>query len=380
MAGFSDAKGMSAMNGLTAGRRRVGGVCAALGVLSMATSPVGSQPSDPTGSSPPAPIHVPSINDPIVFERTHLDIGFVSDFDEPVHTFKFTNVSKKPVRLRIDGCHFCGIPKTDKDVYQPGESGVVIVEVHTRNKGGLIRAGGIVAVEGHEGMTIPLEIKAIVRQRVAVDQDQVYMRNVIAGMGARARLEVTGRETGFKVTSVKGSDDSIAIALREPEEHETTDDKWRSQVIDIASSPALAEGNYQPEITILTNDARVPEIRVTVNITVVGHIGADPSRVNVGLLYTDEPFAQTFRVESRWGVPIQIEEIDVPTPGLFGEIALDYRPGPANMWTTVTVVGRTSRRPIQFTEAVIRVTTVDVNGRRDRVQVPLGGSVRQRPE
>lgn len=311
---------------------------------------------------------------PINFERTRIELGAISDFDKSTQTFAFVNTSSAPVRIEIGGCHFCGVPTSDKEVYQPGDRGIIFVEVNPAGRRGVMRAGGTVTVPGLEGFRVDLEVGAEVHPRVFVHPDDVRIREIVRPSGGETTFSICGRTGDFNVSKV-GTDASwLTLTMAPVRVAEDMGDSCRCFDITARVGEGLPIGDHGAEVRIETSDAMVASRVVSMSVSVVSDAAAEPAQLMAQPTTPDAAFEERFVVRSRMGAPLRGASIDILERGLLQQLVVDAWPSARGL--EVRVSGRTPARAINFTRALVGVRTLSADGQEELLAVPIGASVR----
>lgn len=320
-----------------------------------------------------------SATPPIVFERTVLDLGPISDRQVRTEAFMFTNVSDKPVRLLIDGCHTCGVPTCSRDEIPPGERAAVLVDINPAGKTGLMRAGGTVTVQGIKDFSVNIDVTATVKPLVWTEPDYIRIYSLPRGTtGIPFTLNLCSSLTDFKLLSlnIEGNAITASSPAADNASSSQTDptDFTRLPVI-VVPNPKLPVGVHESSIRMTTSDPQRPDISVTARIEVVSNFVSEPEAVLLGEMEVFKPFQHSFVVTSRDAAPFQLVSLEVLDPALFTNIVLDYAWTPAGV--VVTVVGFTPGRGIVHTEARIGVRLIAPDGVEELLTVPIACRVRE---
>ena len=324
---------------------------------------------EPVVEAPPEP--------PVVFDTVSIDLGPVPDSAVITRTFRFTNKTARQVRLIIGGCHHCGVPVSDKPVYQPAESGVVIVELNPLGRRGPMRSGGIVRVEGVPNFSVQLDLLAEVRPRVWFEPEPSVLTQAVRGVGSHSFCIVRGRASGFRVERATVTGEYLTATLADPVAEGTPDDPWTSQTVTIAVDPRAPSGAVSGELLIVTNDRELPQRAFAISGDVVGDALAEHDPAMLGQRDPASPFIANFLIRSRRGQPVQLLDLDVIDPGKCTSVAIDLQPALDLDGWRVSVVGFAPPSRVLFTDVIVGLRSVGADGTPELLKFNTRLSVRK---
>ena len=245
--------------------RKAGLWCAlAAGV---ALSPMASaQVLEPIDDGPPAPMM--EAKPRIEFERTEHQFGRVTDEKKIETTFTFRNDGAAALEVRgiRAGCG-CTIPKLDKKVYEPGESGVITVQFDPSKKRGLTQQRITVTSNDPARPSRVLQIKAEVLKLVELSPPNVAIQRVFRGKGAELRMTVKSRKADFEITEMDLTGDKvhgITAHMGEFRPAMIDGEPGTEGEIFVVVSPDAEAGVRQGKLVLRTNDSRKPILTLAV--------------------------------------------------------------------------------------------------------------------
>ncbi len=315
----------------------------------------------------------------LTFERTIIDLGPVSDESVIRQPFTFVYSGLRRTKLAIEHCHFCPAPETDRPVYEPGQSGFVILELDPLGKHGDIQTTADVSIPGEPDSHVQLQLKAGVHPRFMVRPEFLTLRNVLRADGTDATVVFIGRKPGFEVKSVKTESPWVEAELMPVRELDDLGDACRAYDVKVHLKPGLPLGDFKAVVKAETNDTDRPVMGTTIGAEVVGDLTTDLDHVSVGWLTQRQRYAASFVVSTRSNRPLFYGSVRLearPDRGM-GPIALDVEPGDELGTLRVRVFGVAPQHPAQRIEADIVVTEEDASGKVvDEVTVPIRMGVR----
>jgi hypothetical protein len=271
----------------------------------------------------------PVADPPLTFERTIIDLGPVSD-DQPIRQpFKFVYTGARMSALHFNHCHFCPEPESDRPRYEPGQSGLVILQLDTQGKYGEIQTTADVSIPGEADSNVTLQLKATVHPRLMIRPPFLTLRGVRRSEGTETNLVFIGRRPDFEVLSVRSESPWVEVSLGAVRELEDLGDKCRAYDVAVRFKPGLPLGDFQAVIRSKTNDPIQPDMGTTIDAEVVGELIPDQDHVTVGSLKPNQPFAAEFTLTARGGKPLFYGSVKLASAKIRGvpPMAFDVEPG-----------------------------------------------------
>lgn len=306
----------------------------------------------------------------LIFERTVVDLGPISDDAEVMQPFRFVYTGYRMTKLRFEQCSFCDQPETDRPKYEPGQSGLVMMKIDPRGRHGEVSSQTQVAAEG--GELVPLLLKASVRPRLMVRPDFLTLRDVPRQAGAEATMTVISRKADFAITTVKVESPWVEAVQDEARTIEDLGDQCVAVPVKVRLKPGLPLGRFKAVVTAETNDPQRPAAACTVEADVVGDLLATPPAASTGGLSPNDPFTVSFVLRRRSGLPLNFGDVKLAARPArqMRPLALDVEPG--DEWGTLRVRVFGYAPPYGGTriESEVVVTEEDAAGNvRDEVRV-----------
>jgi len=206
---------------------------------------------------------VGDVSKPALVFRQHLvDLGEIPPDDEVVGRFEFVNTGSSPVRItKLTPSCGCLQPRLEQDVYKPAEKGKFLVRVKTTLEAPGPKEYRIrVEFEDDQPRAIDLGFKLILPSHQVIVRPRGLMfyqlngqpsQNEIAVIDSRpAPLHLEGATTSSNLASVE-----IGAAERDEE------GRWRS-TIKVTVAGNVPPGEHHATVTLFSNDATYPELRV----------------------------------------------------------------------------------------------------------------------
>lgn len=284
--------------------------------------------------------------DQLLFEQTRIDVGPVPDNEILRRGFKFVNGSARPVTLTITHCHFCPAPESDKSVYQPGESGVVVLELPTQGRYGDEEATADVGIAGAKDSSVRIVLAAKVRPIVRIEPPGIMLPEVVQKRGASETITVTGRGADFAITEI-GTDSPWLSAIVGPlSEVEDLGETCRAYDVVLTLKPGLPLGDFRGGLIMRTNDPRRDQVGYSLEARVVGDLTSSRPHITLPPRRPGAVFTAEFDLMNRSGDPLWLSDVVLDVTPIQGvrDCVMDAVPGDAPGVVRVRVTGRSPDR------------------------------------
>lgn len=251
----------------------------------------------------------------MVFDEIEHDFGTILDIEDQEKVFRFTNAGRDPLIIgEIKSTCGCTVPDIQKKIYRPGEAGELTVRYNPHHKRGFDSRSVTIETNDSTQPSVRLTIKAHVKQLIVIEPTMLQFGQVDKGKSKQMEIYVGGRTEDFKVTlATTTMPDVYTVEVGETEVREIGLDKeqLRATKLILTLRPDAPVGMHTAELTIRTNDERVPVERTQALSQVLGDLSVVPPRLSLGRVEPGQPFSREFRVQSRSGEPFKIGQIEV---------------------------------------------------------------------
>lgn len=247
---------------------------------------------------PPVPARKPAVSLPetgtLVFEKTEIDFGEISDEKAIEMEIPFTNTGDQPVTIRRMHAHCgCTTPELEKKTYQPGESGAIKVIFDPHRRYGA-QAKKVTVYTDDPVLPIKnLMVRGYVRAIAYVEPFLTNFGEVGKGETSRKITYVIGEREDFEITEIVSSNPEILSAKVIGSEPINKDGvRMIKHTIQIDLLGAKKAGRYAEHLTLKTNDPRRPEVDANVLVRVPSELKLAWAMVRVGKLAVGDSFEQ----------------------------------------------------------------------------------------
>lgn len=249
------------------------------------------------------------------FENSTHNFGEVKEGEHVKVDFKFTNVTDQPVKIEgVKASCGCTAAKPDKEVYEPGESGVIRADFNTANRTGRQVKSITITTDYTRAPTSILRIQGDIVSDVYLKTRVLNFGDVREGVGKKMPVELYDlTEDGIEIESVRLSVRGLDSRVYEPIEYTDPQDEreGRKFVIDVAVPPDQPQGTLRGTMTIQTNYKNRPNFLVSVTGRVVGETIVEPAQAYFGILAPGDTAKRVARLSVVDGGSFELERYEV---------------------------------------------------------------------
>ncbi len=363
----------------------VWGVIAAAGLTSSVAVAQDTKPAQPDTKPVPDqkqadPQGVPTFNqgvrtpEAIRLPKTQHDWGVISDTTPVEYTFEFTNITDETIRVNISASCGCTVGQIEKNILAPGETTRATARFDPKGRSGVQTKTVTISVTDPPGkysnasMVLTSDVKAL----VSLDQPKLHFSDVDHRAGVSGRLVVTGRKEGFEVNSASAQHPNVKVKVGQPQPLAAGSETLTRVELEVTIEPGAPIGSLTSQITINTNDERVPSTTAMVSAEIVGTVRATPASAQVRVFTPKTPFSTQVRLDSRNGTHFNIRSIVVDGRDDMA-LAVDAVPNADNRSYNLVFAGTLPELP-GFINGTIIVET-DADGG-ETLRIPFTASVR----
>jgi Protein of unknown function (DUF1573) len=214
----------------------------------------------------PRPLSAGPLRPGIAFDQYLVDLGKTAPSEEVIAHFAFTNIGSSPVKIeRCDASCGCMNPELTKRDYEPGESGRIMLRVHTPTQGSGLKEYRLTVVY-NDGQTRQVDLTF----RVELPDNQVSVRP-----RALYIYEQAGRETEHEIEvidrrdrqlSIVRMESSKGIALLIQDTVEQDEHDHRHIKVRVVIPADRLPGRRDGWLRLFTDDAEFRELRIPIRI------------------------------------------------------------------------------------------------------------------
>jgi len=264
---------------------------------------------------PPVPERKPAVTLPesgtLVFEKTEVDFGEISDEGPIEMQLPFTNTGTQAITIRRMHSHCgCTTPELDKKIYQAGESGSITVVFDPNRRYG--RQAKKVTVYTDDPI-LPIKnlmIRGYVRAISYVEPFLTNFGEADKDETSSKVLYVLGEMEGFEITEVLSSKPELVVGEVVGSAPVSKDGlKMVRYTIRADLLGGKTSGRYIEQLTMKTNDPRRPEIQANVMVRVPSELKLGWAMVRVGKLAVGDLIEEEIVLGHVGKAPFKIESI-----------------------------------------------------------------------
>lgn len=310
-----------------------------------------------------------------MLSRAH-DFGVITDEHNVTTSFEFVNDGDAPLVIsNVRGGCGCTVPQLDKDVYEPGESGVVTVMFNPNKKKGTTRQKVTITSNDPDEPRAQVEITADVKQLVAVSPPNVSLGKVFRGEDNSAAITVTGMKEDFRivearVVGVGGEHWDVKIGAFEP--IETSDGVYQRGNVTVSVKDDAPLGPLRGTLIMRTNDERKGSLSMTVAGRLAGDVTAMPERLSFGSMAGGQEYKKRIELRSRANAEFAVKSVTFDGNKDI-DLATDIKPGANGGWVVTVTLAAPEQTGIVRGDLVI-ATTLDSE---PEIKIPMAGAIRR---
>jgi Protein of unknown function (DUF1573) len=212
----------------------------------------------------PVPLSISAPDRPsLTFRQYAVDLGPIQLTTEARGTFVFTNRGKSAVTdLKVSPSCSCLVPRLDRDHFEPGEEGRLVLRVQPANESsGKKELFADLTYNDPQPRQVRLTFKLEIPERQMTVSPPALM--VFHPEGSEPTYQTftvaDGRKTPFEITDVQTNSDLVSTDIGERQV--TPEGIWQ-QTIKVTIPGMLPRGRNQVLLRIMTTDKDVSELRV----------------------------------------------------------------------------------------------------------------------
>jgi hypothetical protein len=275
--------------------------------------PGSAEPNGITAPQVPASevpsLQVPWTQDLVHDVETHHDFGSVPTGSQQEHVFEFVNSSDAPLNLiSVKASCGCTKPTILTSLVQPGETARVMAKFDTMKfrgeKAATVTVGINKLTSFSEYGEVQLSVKGKIRKDVVLTPGSISFHNVPAASASQqtVKMKYAGNPL-WKILRVESTNDNIKAEARELKR---AGGRITYELV-VKLSGSQATGTFADELYVITNDARVNKMPISVAGRVKPNLEAAPIKLGV--------VKQGTRVKKRFVIrgerPFEIPEVRV---------------------------------------------------------------------
>ncbi len=308
-------------------------------------------------------------------ENASFDWGDISDAEPASHTFNFTNVSDKTVKITVAASCGCTVAGLEKDTYAPSEKGKVTATFNPQGRNGSQTKVMTLTVLDPQGafaqqtMTVTANVKAL----VTTEPPKMYLSEVDHKVGQTSKITIKARSADFKINSVEANNEFIKSRIGEPKIIDENGEKMTQYDIELDVGKGAPIGNLNGQVTFVTNSDKMKIPAYFIGADVIGDMKATPPQAMLRVTNVSTAFSTQVRVDSRSGSAFNITSVDIEGRQDMKLVA-DAVKGDEGKYFMITISGMTPDQP-GIVNGTVVVATDSQGG--ETIRVPFTAAVRK---
>lgn len=308
------------------------------------------------------------------------DFGLVRPGERVRHSFHIRNTTALVWRLRkFHADCACALASSSARVFQPGRTEAVEVEYHAGNRTADSRGTVLVEFEDPRAPIVRLGVRAQVRKRMTLSDQELLIENVGQGLGAERHIQVANfGEKDWKAPAVRTSADWLSATVNLVSDDPAPDDRepWLRQVWDLRVTlepQSLSPGSYHETVELEVDGSPGLRTVIPAHICVAPLVKAVPERLFVGVVAPGARVTRKISLEFQGDVLPDDDGAIHVEHDLGSDLAVSVSRGSPTSWdltATLTTTGEDD-----FVEDLLRVTFVDQ--RLPELKIPIDAYIRK---
>ncbi len=296
----------------------------------------------------------------LVFETIEHAFGDITDEGSIEMRFPFTNTGMHSVTIkRLHSYCGCTTPEMEKDVYAPGESGVIRVNFDPTGRHGIQVKRIMVYTDDPVLPVKTLTARGYVRAVAYLEPNVINFGVVDKGTNLSKVVYVLGENADFAVTGVEPTNAEILgaeiLGSAPVDKDGVAMQRWTIRV-DLLG--AERSGRYAEQLKIVTNDARRPELSLNVIVRVPTELKLGWGMIRVGKLAVGDTLEEEILLKHERDVPFKITSVDSESQNL--DLTFEWtEPESPDEAHTITVRGSAIKGGGAITDRVVITTDLE---------------------
>lgn len=325
----------------------------------------------------------------ITFDKKECDFGKVSQGDNVVHSFTFSNTGKSDLLIeRVKSSCGCTTALISDKTVPPGEKGEIKATFSTRGRRGKQRKTITVTSNDPANNHVTLSLTGEIVVPLSLDPPRLSLRDVVLGEEKTEDVRVTlsedwkecritdiistnphiqGHVTNDTLPKRKGG---IFSALARVFQGKKKKAGSRETTLQVRILPDAPKGRIHGRINLKYEGEKKGEAVLPVYARIVGNISARPERLSMGSITPDEGKKMSVVVSDIRGKELAIKSIET------GSDFISTEQQPVDASSIKIIVTVKPRAPTGFLRGQMKLHTGDPSER--VVEIPYSGRVQPR--
>ncbi len=239
-----------------------------------------------------------------LFSETHHDFGTISRNAKAEFAFELKNSLDGDLHISSarSSCG-CTKPIITQDIIKPGQTGSILAQFNTRSFIGQKNAMITVVIDRPYYAEIQLTVTGKIRSDVVTEPGELRFGDLDQGTEKEIPLKISyaGRPD-WKITDVRGNNENIEVRMDPPTRQPGG---LMTVVLRVRLKSDAPIGDFQDELTIVTNDARSDSFSLPVSGRILAPVAITPQLVSLGDIQEGSVVRQKFIVRAKQPFVIQ---------------------------------------------------------------------------
>lgn len=217
-----------------------------------------------------------------MFKITKHDFGHVARGAKTEFAFELTNLYEEEVHIQdVRTSCGCTTPSITKNTLKTWEKGAVVATFNTSSFTGQRGATLTVVIDRPFFAEVQLNVSGYIHGDVDFQPGAVSFGDLEQGVGATREVMVTRHGVqNWNISDVRSANQNLEVELSSA----IRQNDRVSYKMTVRLKPDTPAGSLQDTLTLVTDDARLPTVPVTVEGKVVSPLSVSPASLFVGVL------------------------------------------------------------------------------------------------
>ena len=254
-----------------------------------------------------------------MFVTTTHDFGHVARGAKAEFAFELQNIFEEDVHIAdVRSSCGCATPTITKSTLKTWEKGAIVTTLNTRSFLGHRSSTLTVVIDKPYHAEVYLNISGNIHSDVAFDPGSISFGDVEQGQSAEQQVTVTYRgRSAWQIADVRSANEALEVELSEPV-RQLGQISYRMTV---RLKPDAEAGTLQDQLTLVTNDQRMPTVQLAVEGRISPPLSISPSPLFFGTLQPGQTATRQLVITGKQ--PFKVTSIASDNPSLDFKAATD---------------------------------------------------------
>lgn len=289
-----------------------------------------------------------------MFEATSHDFGHVARGAKAEFSFELQNQYEEDVHIAdVRTSCGCTTPTISKSTLKTWEKGSIVATLNTRSFVGQRNSTLTVVIDKPYYAEVHLTIAGYIHSDVDFQPGVAALGDIEQGMSGQREVAVTYRGYGnWQIADVRSANPHLEVELAQPIRQQG----MVSYKMTVRLKPDAPAGIFQDQLTLVTNDQRMPTVVLPVEGRIIPPLSVSPSPLLFGTLAPGQAMSKQMVITGKQ--PFKVLSISSEADALQFKVASDV----SKKVHVVPVVVTAPTRPGEFHHTIVIETDLENSG------------------